>query len=515
MDPGNRPAAPSLPFQPAIVTKRRSRRWQRSSTSPRLSRRSSRAAAPNPRLLLTGAEARCSRAEYLSLLGRAAAPHAPAAEAQGVRRPPPFLVAAWQMNDIGGTAEDLVETICNRWFFRDFVVRNPRFQRTNGKEKEAADVLVLDDQSLIAFQVKARELGSGPLDHTSLGRLESRLTSGVAQLKTLRRAVEAGLLTEVTTQRGVAIRFKADKPHKLVGVVILDVVDEETLPKDDRPRLFGGFDEGPGISAHLFLRSTFESLIEELDTLPDFLEYLRIRELLYSKRILNLLTDELDFLALYKTNHPLVMEVLNEEYSLLIVDDGAWERYIESGGAARTQRKVANEPSRLIDEIIEYLHTSIGTTLAAPVSEKALIYPVGSVEAYFAIISELARFSRLHRRVIGERMLVKLKSAIDKGFAFAVMGEPSLDRGILFLCTRKPRDERILALANLTCAAGLRVGVSRMIGIVTEPGDALDRSFDAIFVQDLSDEREDAPALRRLADEVFGPSRSFNRQEWE
>lgn len=94
------------------------------------------------------------------------------------------------------------------------------------------------------------------------------------------------------------------------------------------------------------------------------------------------------------------------------------------------------------------------------------------------------------------------------------MADPSQDRGILFLCTRKPRQERVQGLGNLTCAAGLRVGVSKMIGIVTEPGDVVDRNFDAIFVQDLSSKREDAPALLNLADEVFGPVQPFNRQEW-
>jgi len=418
------------------------------------------------------------------------------------------------MADIGGAAEDLVETICKRLFFRDFVVRNPKFRRAGGEEKEAADILVLDDQVILAFQVKARELGGDGIGATAFGRLTKRLTSGVAQLKTLRRAVEAGFLTEVTTQRGVSVRLGASKPYKLIGVVILDVPDEETLPKEVRPRLLGGFDEGPGISAHLFLRSTFECLVEELDTLPDFLEYLRIRELLYSKNILTLLTDELDFLALYKTNHPLVMQVLDAEVSLLIVDDGAWDRYVQTGEDARTRRKAANEPSRLVDEVIEYLHTSIGNAAQAPVADAALIFPVGSVEAYFAIISELARLSRLHRRVLGERILVKLEAAIHKGFAFGVMADPSQDRGILFLCTRKLRQERVQALGNLTCAAGLRVGVSKMIGIVTEPGDVGDRSFDAIFVQDLSSQREDAPALLKLADEVFGPVQPFNRQEW-
>src|ERR1041384_2810468 len=55
------------------------------STMRGLSPRSVEVRPPNPRLLLTGAYARRTRARYILPLGRAAAPHAPAAEAQGVR----------------------------------------------------------------------------------------------------------------------------------------------------------------------------------------------------------------------------------------------------------------------------------------------------------------------------------------------------------------------------------------------------------------------------------------------
>src|ERR1051326_5744742 len=74
------------------------------------------AVRPNPRLLLTGALARRSRASRFcfwsgrgarradSVWGRAAAPDAPAAEAQGVRWPPPVpplasVLPSFRIND--------------------------------------------------------------------------------------------------------------------------------------------------------------------------------------------------------------------------------------------------------------------------------------------------------------------------------------------------------------------------------------------------------------------------------
>ena len=53
-------------------------------------------------------------------------------------------------------SEDLVETICHRLFFRDFVVRNPKFRKPGGKQLEAADILVPFRDHLISIQVKSR-----------------------------------------------------------------------------------------------------------------------------------------------------------------------------------------------------------------------------------------------------------------------------------------------------------------------------------------------------------------------
>jgi hypothetical protein len=45
-------------------------------------------------------------------------------------------------NRNGFEVEDLVEIICNKMFFSDFVVRNPKYKKESGLEKEAADLLV-------------------------------------------------------------------------------------------------------------------------------------------------------------------------------------------------------------------------------------------------------------------------------------------------------------------------------------------------------------------------------------
>jgi hypothetical protein len=42
----------------------------------------------------------------------------------------------------GNEVEDLVEIICTKMFFSDFVVRNPTYAKSGGTEKEAADLLV-------------------------------------------------------------------------------------------------------------------------------------------------------------------------------------------------------------------------------------------------------------------------------------------------------------------------------------------------------------------------------------
>jgi len=53
---------------------------------------------------------------------------------------------------------------------------------------------------------------------------------------------------------------------------------------------------------HILKRNEFEALSTELDTVPDFIEFLNKRKQLIEKGLLFFPTSILDFLAFYKTN---------------------------------------------------------------------------------------------------------------------------------------------------------------------------------------------------------------------
>ncbi len=392
-------------------------------------------------------------------------------------------------------------------FFRDFVVRNPQFRKANGQLREAADILVLDDRTLLAIQVKSKEL-TEPGSHVHTGRLKKAIEEGVSQLKTLDRALSARQLTRVTNLRGVEIPIDGLIAPRLIGVVILDIRNENDIPEEERPSIEHGLSRVRDIPAHIFLGSTFELIASELDTLPDFLHYLACRQSLMERGVLGPLVHELDLLAIFKTQRQVIDEALTGKCDMLFIAPGSWDDYITSGAPMRTKRTAKNEPSYLVDGVIDFLHTGIG----APSSDPST--PEATADRYLTIISELGRLSRLERRVLGEKMMEKLEAATAKETAFAVMTDAARSKAVFFMATSRPRAQRLIGLQNLCHAAAHRVGVRRVLGIATEPAGVQDRSFDVFLAQDVEFGNETS-TISDLADSAFGPQTAFHREEWE
>lgn len=411
------------------------------------------------------------------------------------------------MTDPGSASEDLVTAICDRMFFRDFVVRNPKFRTASGHLREASDVLVLDDRTLLALQVKSKELAE-PGSAVHAARLEAAIEEGVKQLKTLDRALSAKQLTSVTNLRGVEIPLDKLNRPTLIGVVILDVRNEDAIPEDERPSIEYGLSRIRDIPAHIFLRSTFSELATELDTLPDFLDYLSCRQSLMERRVLGPLVHELDLLAIYKTQRDVIEEALAGKCDMLFITPGSWDDYKASGADMRASRTAKNEPSYLIDGVIDFLHTGIGAPSPDPT------VPAATAERYLTVISELGRLTRLERRVFGEKMMEKLESATKKETAFAVMTDASKSKAVFFMATSRSRTQRQNGLQNLCHAAAHKIGVRRILGIATEPADVDARTFDVYFANDI-DLDQPSPTISDLADSSFGPQKAFHRKEWE
>ena len=259
--------------------------------------------------------------------------------------------------DRGDEIEDIVEEACSSAFLVDFVVRNPKFRKENGQLKEAADFLVPFGSNLLAFQVKSKieEKPGSEKTQIDFDRIHKKIDTGIGQLNTIKRAVVSNQIQELVNARGVSIPFSAIKASDLIGIVILELIGEEKLPEEERTALYGGYTFQHEMPVHIFRLSDYREIVKEIDTLPDFIDYLKARKRFYERNIMGPMIGELDYLAIFKTQPEIIKECLDGECDFLMIQEGTWDGYVAEHQEARDRREKLNRPSFLIDEIINHL----------------------------------------------------------------------------------------------------------------------------------------------------------------
>lgn len=417
------------------------------------------------------------------------------------------------MSDHGYETELLVQDICRTVFLADFTVPGPKFSKGSGLQKEAADILIPFGDILIAVQVKSRG-GDPPKTHNDpvyLGRIEKRVIKGLEQLKTIKRAITAGKIKEFRNRAGIILPFSPEALRKLIGLVILDIPNERSLPKDQRTSILNGFQVRHGILAHIFLLDDFKEIALEVDTLPDFLEYLEVREhYIGGGRVLSH-TSELDLLATYKTQPELRSPQKRPDGLVLL--DGLWDSYIKSHSDKRSDRRLMNRPSYLIDRAIEWLHTCIGYEHPFVIPNLIPI-PTKSPNhvKYAKIALELSRLNRLERRMIGEKWVEKMELAEKVGHGHALVLFPNQFGFFLMASDKKDRAVRACGLYNLACMAYCHGNLRKLIAVATETIKAKKRSYDWIYLEDVSFENE--LELKQMATKAFGPGEHVTGYEF-
>lgn len=417
-------------------------------------------------------------------------------------------------NDPGKPTEDLIEAICSRMFFSDFTVRSPKFQKASGEQKEAADLLVTFDDYLLAFQVKTKSERKSASQKSELDfdRIRKTVVNAIDQLKTTKRALQNKRLSELTTVRGLKIPFDSNLVEKLIGIVILDLLGEEEFPEEEQTALYGGYDYQHDMPVHIFLREDFETIATEVDTLPDFLEYLSVRERFLSSHNLWPFTSELDFLALYKSS-PEILDSAIEKNAKLYIQEGIWEHYCKEQKALIEQRNALNKPSYLVDAVIEWMHSSVGfyTKTHHIIGRKDSFQ--GTIEGYLSVSLELAKFPRLQRRMIGERMLRCAVKAEQKGHAHSLILDHTTNSGVLVAASPNSREERMRMLYNISAIAYCKYKLKKLIAIVTEPTSDLQRSSDVFLLNGVS--FENAEELALMASSTFGSENHVYFNEYQ
>jgi len=403
----------------------------------------------------------------------------------------------------GEVAEDLVEEICHKMFLADFTVRSQRFLKSGG-EGEAADFLVPFGTTLLAFQVKSKTETKSALekDEIDFKRIERKISAGIGQLKTTKRALNAGHLKTLANGAGVILPFEGDKDTNLIGIVILELFGEDQYGEDEQTAIYNGYTFHNDIPTHIFTRQVFETISTEIDTIPDLVSYLTARQHFCEKGVLSPTTHELDFLALYKTQPDVITKCLHREIGLIVITDDLWKGYRTRHIESIKNRDYRNRPSLLIDEVIKWLHTCIGYDPGTGDPTGRSESGEGNAQKYYDIIFELSSIPRLPRRMIGQKFLEKLIKADKVGHGHSVV-QISPDTGVFVLATDRPRKERTQGMYNLSAVAYCGLGLKKIISIATEPLSVPERSYDVTVLADVKFDNDDELASKLT--EMFGP----------
>ena len=403
----------------------------------------------------------------------------------------------------GDEAEDLVEQICHKMFLEDFTVRNPKFLKSSA-EKEAADFLVPFGSTLLAFQVKSKTEAKSAFEkeEKDFSRIESKISDGVDQLKTIKRALRAGHLKAITNGAGVTLPFEGDSNTNLIGLVILELFGEEQFGEDERTAIYNGYTYRNEIPTHIFTREVFDTISSEIDTIPDIISYLAARQVFYEKGALTPATHELDFLTLFKTQPEVIAQVLEGKLDRVAITDDLWKGYRSEHIDLINERDSRNRPSLFIDEVIKWLHTSIGYDSGTGDPTGRSESTEGTVEKYYGTIFELASIPRLLRRMVGEKFLEKLIKADKVGDGHSVVNITP-DTAVLVLATNRSREERTRGMYNLAAVAYCGLNLKKIIAIATEPLSVKQRSYDVMVLADVTFENHDELASKLT--EMFGP----------
>lgn len=240
---------------------------------------------------------------------------------------------------------------------------------------------------------------------------------------------------------------------------------------------------------HVLDEVTVDALLEELDTVPDLVDYLACKERYFGANgVFMHVAGEEELLAQY------MCTIENGRHALPKVPPGAgavtllegdWRFYRSS--PQRAAKREADQGSYMWDALIEYQASFVraGTAIGLPEM------PPETID-HERILRALAAEPRLARRELASHFRFALsKSEFGKKFARITLSGDNLSRAYVFLTVPKPPDvdyqayREMRSAALLTYCHGIKVHfphVTEAVGIASEPFSENVASQDFLYV---------------------------------
>jgi len=422
------------------------------------------------------------------------------------------------MTDHGKWFEAEVADLCGELYLRDYVLASPKFRTQKNKMREAADALLPAGDTLIAFQVKTRQVSGVPILKSSpeLGRISKKIIEATGQIKTVCRAFDSGTFESASTLRGVKVPIGRQNFQQIVGVVVFDVVTLEGESVASNIECIGGYAEVNGIPVHIFRAPDFREIAQEQDTPADLVNYLNCRGRLFAEHKLSPFVSELDLFGLFKTRYPDIEEVLRHDKGILIVEPNLWKTVHARFPDMWQARDERIGSSYIVDQVIEQVHTCISydsqgkSSCACP--EDFEPQDMQGAKEYWEIVQRLGRLTRVERAQFGNKIIEKLKAADKKPIAFTLIHRDPDVGPLVFLASNKARRERIMILQQLMEHAAAIRGTSHSTGIATQSFSAGERCYDFAVMEEIAFANPEA--ARREAAKCFGTAKVTSFDEW-
>lgn len=387
----------------------------------------------------------------------------------------------------GHDLESIVKKICLKIGLPDTVIVNPQYYDNKNIQKEVCDLLVVCGKTLIVFQVKHRVLDSKKEKEVILSRAEKLIKKLKTQFSTFIDLFEQNSHPNVLTQRGVEIEINKNEFNKIVLVGVVAYPGKSDFEEDKNFDLMNAFMKHRDYPLHIFDVDDFDKISLELDTPKDLIDYLSIRQCFFGEVNIGL-TSELNLLAYFKMNPEQIENAIKEGIKITL-DNGLWNYYISEFGNKLIDRNKNNMRSYAYDMMLSKVYESLG--FKYPSLDVTPTYEPGTVKAYFQMINELADFSRVSRRTLGEALLECLQRSERNyqennklGYAFRlIIDNKEKQSAIVFLSVVDGfmrRDKRVTFLHNLCITAQYKFGISHILGVATESLNCQLRSYDFI-----------------------------------
>lgn len=306
----------------------------------------------------------------------------------------------------GEEGEQAVNTIAFHTYLKYWCYPNPKDER--GSKKEICDLLILFKDTAIIVSIKNYSFKG---DYEKYFR--STLEKAISQVQGAERKLFHNNAEVYIKHPDLAEMQFVPSRYKFVFRLIVNL---HTGP------LFypGGKLTNKGKYIHIFNWFAFLKVVQELDTIPDFIHYLKVREQAFSEREILIMTGkeedwdtytgrefhkymssfnptkkvgmllsgtELDLLADYYFNErKFNKHIYSTEYNIGSFGlDGKWEAYINRKEVQR--KKHDDRASYFIDEFVK----------------REVLYK--NDNANIELATELLSFSRFERRILGKHFL--------------------------------------------------------------------------------------------------------------